>query len=78
MEFELMTQTQAILQDLKDGIVLSPIEAMHTHGGMRLAARINDLRRDGHRIETMTLNDQGKSYAAYRLKPEDVMQGRLL
>ena len=47
-----MTQTQRILIYLKTGKSLTPLEALNKFGCFRLAARIADLRRDGHTIWT--------------------------
>ena len=58
-----MTQSQAILEHLKAGKTISPIEALNLYGSFRLAARISDLRKEGHNIVT-----EGKDqWAVYRL-----------
>ena len=46
-----MTQDEMILSALKAGNKLTPEDALRRFGCMRLAARINDLRGQGHRIE---------------------------
>lgn len=65
-----MTQTDMVLQYMRDSGSISPWEAMRDLGCMRLAARISDLKKAGHRIiavrETVE-NRYGKtvSYARY-------------
>ena len=60
------TQTEKILNYLKSGKSLTPITALNKFGCFRLAARISDLRKDGHTIFTETINKAGKSFASYK------------
>lgn len=61
------SQTQWVLQRLKLG-PLTPKEAQEGCGSMRLAARIQDLRDAGHKIETTICNlPKGKKFAIYKL-----------
>lgn len=46
-----MKQTESILQYMKNYGGITPMDALKDIGCMRLAARIADLRRDGHRIK---------------------------
>ena len=62
-----MTQTQRILIYLKTGKSLTPLEALNKFGCFRLAARIADLRRDGHTIWTNYVQKDKKFFAAYKL-----------
>ena len=63
-----MTQKLAILTHLKTGRSLSPLKALGLYGCYRLASRVNDLRKDGHTIETVIQADgTGRNYAQYRL-----------
>lgn len=62
-----MTQTQKILGHLKTGRSVMPLMALQRWGCFRLAARIKDLKREGHRIETHRVERAGKHYAAYLL-----------
>lgn len=63
-----MSQTQWILEQLKRG-PLTPIAALQGCGCFRLAARINDLRQQGHHIETRDRHlPNGKVVAEYHLK----------
>lgn len=63
-----MSQTDRILADLKAGHALTALEALHRHQCFRLAARIDELRQQGHAIsvERMTL-PSGKRVARYRM-----------
>ena len=62
------TQCSAILEHLKKGLSITPIEALSLCGCFRLAARIHDLRDQGNDILTDTITTQsGKKVAAYRL-----------
>ena len=64
-----MTQTQMIIEHLKSGNALTPIEALQKFGCFRLAARISDLKQLGHEIETKSIKfENGKSVAQYSLK----------
>ena len=62
-----MTQTQRILIYLKTGKSLTPLEALNKFGCFRLAARINDLRSQGHTIWTNYVQKDKKFFAAYKL-----------
>jgi len=63
-----MSQTTDILEHMKREPITA-IEALTQYGCFRLAARIKDLREDGHEIETTTLElPNGKSIAKYSLK----------
>lgn len=62
-----MTQTQMILRDLKRGKAITPIDALREYQCFRLAARVAELRNDGHDIITDEIVRDGKRYASYRL-----------
>lgn len=62
-----MTQADAILKAMQTGRTISAIEALDRFGCFRLAARILDLRRAGHEVETVREEANGKRYARYRL-----------
>lgn len=61
-----MSQTVQILSHLKRKPI-TPIEALERYGCFRLAARISDLRYQGHVIETETIQRNEKRFARYRL-----------
>ncbi len=60
-----MSQNEKILEHLKNGNTITPLEALERFGCMRLGSRINDLRED-HIIETENEENGGKRYARYR------------
>lgn len=67
-----MTRTQVfqILDHLYRGYTLTALEAVQRFGCLRLAARVEELRRAGHQIETEWIADSetGKHFARYRLR----------
>ena len=64
-----MTQNMAVLRRLMERKSLTHLDALNdpTIRSTRLAARINDLRRDGWNIITDTVRDGDKRYASYRM-----------
>lgn len=63
-----MSQAQTILAMLKRGPV-TPLDALQEAGCLRLAARIADLRAEGHDITTEEFKTpNGKHIARYHLK----------
>ena len=67
------TQCNMVLAHIKEHGSISPIEARVLYGVMRLASRVNDLRRRGHNItsEIVTGVDRNGNkvrYAVYKLK----------
>ncbi len=64
-----MSQAEWILQTLKRR-PLTSLDALQGCGCMRLAARINDLRADGHLIGTEMVSKNGKKFAQYVLIQE--------
>lgn len=73
-----MTQNDMILQHLKEHkeAGITPLEAINDYGIMRLASRINELRKDGYQIETnkaRAVNRFGKvtGFARYVLAEEE-------
>lgn len=62
-----MSQCEQILGMLKSGPVTA-MDALQKAGCFRLAARIADLRQQGHHIETETIEVNGKHIAQYTLK----------
>lgn len=66
-----MSQCDDILSHLKREPI-SAIEALNRYGCFRLAARIKDLRGQGHDIETRDLElPSGKTVAEYYLKEKE-------
>lgn len=68
-----MSQSDAILNHLKSGKPITALEALNNYGCFRLAARVNDLREEGHHILTETVCRNGKAYAVY-LIPRPISQ----
>ena len=68
------TQCELILKDLKKGKTINPLTALSKYKCFRLASRINDLRAEGHSIETkMVTNEEGKKkFAQYYMENKDV------
>ena len=62
-----MSHNQQIIKHLKKKSI-TPMEALQLYGCFRLAARINDLRKAGHKIETILMQDADRRYAKYKLK----------
>ena len=60
-------QTEKILNYLSKGKGITPIEALNKFGCFRLAARIADLRKNGHLIFTDSITKNGKTFASYKL-----------
>ena len=70
-----MTDKEQVLSYLKAHGSISPLEALAEFGCYRLGARVFDLRRDGHSIEThiehgIDRNGDPMRYARYTLKAE--------
>lgn len=61
-----MSQCNTILAHLKRHGEITPLEALRMFGVMRLAARIETLRAEGHHIETRMVERKGKRFASYR------------
>lgn len=62
-------QTIQILEHMRAGNSITPIEALQLCGCMRLGARIYDLKQAGHVINTLMVKDEksGARYACYSL-----------
>ena len=63
-----MSQNQAILNHLKSGKSITPLQALNLCGTMRLAARIGELKDQGHDIETRMVKRGDARVAEYRLQ----------
>jgi hypothetical protein len=61
-----MSQQSQILRHLKRRPITA-IDALKEYQCFRLAARIIDLREDGHDIQTDIIEYRGKRFAQYRL-----------
>ena len=70
-----MVQRERILKYMRDFGSINPQQAMTDLGVMRLAARIKDLKRDGHKITRRMVvgknrYDEPVVFAEYRLEEE--------
>ena len=65
------TQDEKILDHLKSGKPITPIDALNLFGCFRLSARIFNLRQDGHNIITKNITNEGKTFAEYHLLGKD-------
>jgi hypothetical protein len=63
-----MTQCEQILDHLKRGKTITPIDALNSYGVFRLAARVNQLRGQGWDILTIRRQNGEKFYAEYQLR----------
>ena len=61
------SQKEVILEFLKSGRSLTDLEAFRLFGVRRLAARIHELREDGHRIQAVDERSGVARFARYRL-----------
>lgn len=62
------TQSEQILNALKEGRSLTPLDALQEFGSMRLGARIYDLKQAGYNIVTEMVTKNNKQFASYRLE----------
>lgn len=68
-----MTQNEVILRHLEQHGKITSIVAMHKYRIMRLASRINDLRRNGYRIESVTMSNKRKHWTEYRYEVSETI-----
>lgn len=67
-----MTQSQRILRHLEDYGSITQMDAIRDYGIMRLASRVNDLRKEGHPIITERVEGRNRygercHWARYRM-----------
>ena len=67
-----MTQCERVLKYMRDFGSINPLQAMGDLGVMRLAARVSDLRKDGHKISRRMVAGRNRygdavSFAEYRI-----------
>jgi hypothetical protein len=61
------SQSEQILRHLKTGRGLTPIQALNKFGVFRLGARVHNLRKQGHTIQTKKVKVGKKTFAKYTL-----------
>ena len=74
-----MTQCERVLKYMQDFGSINPQQAMKDLGVMRLAARVADLKKAGHKITRRTVTGRNRYgapviYAEYRLEEQSVKQ----
>lgn len=74
-----MTQCDRIVRHLEDYGSITSLEAIQEYGILRLASRINDLRRAGYRITSSTATGKNRygettRYSIYRLESKNETQ----
>lgn len=64
------SQSDLILEHLKSGKTITPLEALKLYGSLRLGARIFELIKQGHQITAKLIElPNGKKVAEYRMIP---------
>ena len=68
-----MTQTERVLEHIRERGSITPLEAIKEYGIMRLASRVCDLKRRGYEIErtietAKNRNGEPVRYARYSLR----------
>ena len=61
------SQKQNILEYLKQGFSITPLDALNMFGCFRLANVIYMLKNEGHDIQKTTINRGEKSFASYKI-----------
>ena len=63
-----MNQAEQILKHLKSGKSLTPLEALRKFNCLRLGARVYDLHKEGHRIDSELVETKsGKHVVQYTI-----------
>ena len=62
------TQQENIHNALLRGEKITPIDALHRWGSLRLAAIIHNLRKDGLDISTTIVKSRNRNFAEYKLE----------
>ncbi|MBV7387249.1 helix-turn-helix domain-containing protein [Pasteurellaceae bacterium TAE3-ERU1] len=62
------THKQQVLDALKNGEMVTPLEALRRFGCFRLGAVIYKLRQEGYTIKTHNVRKDGKYFADYTLE----------
>ena len=65
-------QKYQVLNYLQEGKTITSLEALDKFGCMRLASRINELRYEGHDINTILKSNGEKRWAEYKLLTDEV------
>ena len=62
------SQEDSILEHLKQGNRITPLDALYKFGCFRLASRISDLKKQGLNIDSQMIHREGKKFKEYWLK----------
>ena len=62
-----VSQSNLILNYLKTGKELTPLEALNLFGCLRLGARIYDLKKSGYKIVSRFVSKNEKIFSSYKL-----------
>ena len=66
------TQKDSVIAHLKQGLEITPLDALEQYGIFRLSAIIFNLKQEGYNIKTtMVKNKYGKKFASYKLVREE-------
>jgi len=65
------SQAARILDHMATGKGITPLQALARYGCLRLGARIHELKRQGHRIDSDMVRKGGKLVARYSLAPRN-------
>ena len=67
------SQRESIITHLKEGLEITPLDALEQYGIFRLSAIIFNLKKEGYNIATKRVkNRYGKKFASYKLIKEDL------
>lgn len=67
MKDKIKSQNKLILEHLEKGKTITQFEAIQKWACLRLAARINNLKERGHKIETEMIYSNGVRFGKYKL-----------
>lgn len=70
-----MSIEQQLLQHLKAGKSITPLEALDKWRCLRLGARVCNLRQAGYRIRTELIARNGKRFARYSMSDHAALRG---
>ena len=65
-----------ILEALKAGERITPLNALRRFGCFRLATRIFEMKRAGYEIECSRISENGKSYGCYSMRKKGAKHGK--
>lgn len=65
-----MTKKDRILEYLKQGNSITPLEALKMFGSFRLGAVIFELKKEGYNIITRMVDNDSSHFASYKIEPK--------